>query len=72
MAMYVCRRKNWALVADEGLLRVTSTRLKKEEQEAEDMTLDGLLALADEKGLMRLEHGLMEAFAQAEGRALWH
>ena len=60
------------MVGDEALLRVTSTRLKKEEQEAEDMTLDGLLALADEKGLMRLGLGLMEAFAQANGRALWH
>ena len=36
------------------------------------MTLDKLVALADEKGLMRLGLGLMEAFARAEGRTLWH
>jgi hypothetical protein len=65
-------RKDRAIDRDESLLRVISTPLKKEEQEAEDMTLEGLLALADEKGLMRLGLGLMEAIAKAEGRALWH
>jgi len=36
------------------------------------MTLDKLVALTDEKGLVSLGLALMEAFAHAEGRTLWH
>lgn len=36
------------------------------------MTLDKLVVHADEKSLMRLGLELMEAFARADGRILWH
>lgn len=42
------------------------------EPETEAMTLDRLVSLADNDGLVRMGLGLMEAFAQAEGRILWH
>lgn len=60
------------MVGNESLPWVGPTGFKEEEQEGEHMTLDKLVALADEKGLMRLGLGLMEAFARAEGRTLWH
>lgn len=42
------------------------------EEDCEAMSLDRLVCLTDEDGLIRLGLGLMEAFAQAKGRALWH
>lgn len=60
------------MVGNESLLWVAPIRFKEGEQEGEHMTLDKLVALADEKGLMRLGLELMEAFARAEGRTLWH
>jgi hypothetical protein len=60
------------MVADEPLLWGTFTRFSEGEQEGEHMTLDRLVALTDEKSLVRLGLVLMEAFARAEGRTLWH
>jgi hypothetical protein len=60
------------MVGDESLLCGTRTRFNEREQEAEHMTLDKLVALTDEKGLVSLGLALMEALARAEGRTLWH
>ena len=60
------------MVRDESLLCATRTRFNEREQEAEHMTLDKLVALTDEKGLVSLGLALMEALARAEGRTLWH
>ena len=60
------------MVGDESLLCGTCTRFNEHEQEAEHMTLDKLVALTDEKGLVSLGLALIEAFARAEGRTLWH
>ncbi len=60
------------MVADEPLLWGTRTRSSEREQQAEHMTLDKLVALTDEKSLVRLGLVLMEAFGRAEGRTLWH
>ncbi|TKS61800.1 MAG: hypothetical protein EWM72_00202 [Nitrospira sp.] len=42
------------------------------EKDCEAMSLDRLVRLTDEDGLIRLGLGFMEAFARAEGRILWH
>jgi hypothetical protein len=60
------------MVGDELILCGTRTRFNEREQEVEHMTLDKLVALTDEKVLVRLGLALMEAFARAEGRTLWH
>lgn len=60
------------MVGNESLFCGTRTRSNEREQEAEHMTLDKLVALTDEKGLVSLGLALMEALARAEGRTLWH
>ena len=60
------------MVADEPLLWCTLTPFSERAQEGEPMTLDRLVALADEKSLVRLGLSLMELVAHAEGRTLWH
>ena len=42
------------------------------EEDCEAMSLDRLVLLTDTDGLVRMGLGLMEAFAQAKGRILWH
>lgn len=59
------------MVGDKSLLCGTRTRFSEREQEGEPFTLDRLVALTDEKGLVRLGLALMEAFARAEERILW-
>lgn len=60
------------MVGDKPYLCGTRTHFNEREQEAEHMTLDKLVALTDEKGLVSLGLALIEAFARAEGRTLWH
>jgi hypothetical protein len=36
------------------------------------LTLDQLVAFTDEQALVRLGLEVMEVFARAEGRSLWH
>ena len=60
------------MVGDKLHLCGTRTHFNELEQEAEHMTLDKLVALTDEKGLVSLGLALIEAFARAEGRTLWH
>lgn len=56
----------------DGTTEVPVSIWKTLEPETEAMTLDRLVSLADNDGLVRMGLGLMEAFAQAEGRILWH
>lgn len=49
-----------------------SQREEEQKEDDETMTLDRLVLLADTDGLTRMGLGLMEAFARAEGRVLWH
>ncbi|MFO0699613.1 MAG: hypothetical protein U0236_10305 [Nitrospira sp.] len=43
-----------------------------EPSDKEIMDFDRLVFLADTDGLVRMGLGLIEAFARAEGRILWH
>ena len=54
------------------LILGTDYRNKEEQEKSEALTLDRLLFLADENTLVRLGLGLIETFAQAERRVLWH
>ena len=54
------------------LILGTDSRNKEEQKKSEALTLDRLLFLADENTLVRLGLGLIETFAQAERRVLWH
>ena len=54
------------------LILGTDSQNKEEQVKSEALTLDRLLFLADENTLVRLGLGLMETFAQAERRVLWH
>ncbi len=56
----------------DGTTEVPASIGKILDSEVEAMTLDRLVSLADNDGLVRMGLGLMEAFAQAEGRVLWH
>ena len=57
---------------DEVFYVALDSRNKEEQEKSEALTLDRLLFLADENTLVRLGLGLMETFAQAERRVLWH
>lgn len=57
---------------DEVFYVALDFRNKEEQQKSEALTLDRLLFLADENTLVRLGLGLIETFAQAERRVLWH
>lgn len=57
---------------DEVFYVALDSRNKEEQQKSEALTLDRLLFLADENTLVRLGLGLIETFAQAERRVLWH
>lgn len=54
------------------VLEPTVARSNEGDRSDERMTLDQLVALTDEQALVRLGLELMEAFARAEGRSLWH
>ncbi|CAI4029835.1 hypothetical protein DNFV4_00254 [Nitrospira tepida] len=54
------------------MLEPTVARSNEGDRSDERMTLDQLVALTDEQALVRLGLELMEAFARAEGRSLWH
>lgn len=45
---------------------------EQQQEDREALVLNWLVACADEEGLMRLGLRVIEAFAQAEGRVLWH
>ena len=57
---------------DEVFYVARDSRNKEEQEKSEALTLDRLLFLADENTLVRLGLGLIETFAQAERRVLWH
>lgn len=57
---------------DEVFYVARDSRNKEEQEKSEVLTLDRLLFLVDENTLVRLGLGLMETFAQAERRVLWH
>ncbi len=57
---------------DEVLYVALDSRNKEEQEKPEALTLDRLLFLVDENTLVRLGLGLIEIFAQAERRVLWH
>ena len=54
------------------LILGTDSRNKEEQEKSLALTLDRLLFLVDENTLIRLGLGLIETFAQAERRVLWH
>lgn len=57
---------------DEVFYVALDSRNKEEQEKSEALTLDRLLFLVDENTLIRLGLGLIETFAQAERRVLWH
>ena len=57
---------------DEVIYGALDSRNKEEQEKSLALTLDRLLFLADENTLVRLGLGLIETFAQAERRVLWH
>ena len=57
---------------DEVFYVALDSRNKEEQQKSEALTLDRLLFLVDENTLVRLGLELIEIFAQAERRVLWH
>lgn len=59
-------------MVDGSPLRLTLSRSKEEHQDGERLTLDKLVALTDEQALVRLGLEVLEIFARAKGRSLWH
>jgi hypothetical protein len=59
-------------MGDESLLELTPPHRPETEPFSERLTLDKLVALTDEQALVRLGLEVMEVFARAEGRSLWH
>ena len=55
-----------------GSIPVDAHQGEEREDDSEAMSLDRLVLLTDTDGLVRMGLGLMEAFAQAKGRILWH
>jgi len=55
-----------------GPIQVDLFKGEGREEDCEAMSLDRLVFLTDTDGLVRIGLEVMEAFAQAEGRALWH
>ena len=55
-----------------GPISVDAHKGEEREDDCEAISLDRLVLLTDTDGLVRMGLGLMETFAQAKGRILWH